>query len=405
VKVLILGIDGYLGWSLALHLADRAHVVGGIDNFMRRSWVTKMGSVSAIPIAEMADRRRAFTRKFGSLYFQPLSMEDYPGLCNVLQNFQPDAIVHLAECPSAPYSMSGPHEAAFVMRNNVIGTLYLLHAMREHAPDAHLLKLGTMGEYGTPDVPIPEGFFNLSLAGRTAPDMPFPRNAGSWYHWTKVHDSMNVMWATKLWGLRSTDIMQGVVYGGWLDSMFGHRDLRTRLDFDEAFGTAIHRFVCQAIVHHPLTIYGDIGKQTRGFLPLADSMQCLTLALENPPDAGEYRVFNQFEDVYSILQLAQIVEKVGNAYGLQVQIGHYEPPRAEAQEHYYQPAHQHLLDLGYQPDHDIEHNVAELIETLTPHRERIAMHREVLIPSIRWQSNTRARARYLGEQIGPAAAE
>ena len=404
---MILGMAGYLGWPLALHLTERGHEVSGIDNGMRRSWVRRMGSDSAIPIGEMPDRLAAYFKKYDKLpRFEMISIEDYPALGAFIASVEPDAIVHLAECPSAPYSMVGPHEAAFVMRNNVIGTLYLLHAIRDNAPDAHLVKLGTMGEYGTPDVDIPEGFFNFNFRGRSADNMVFPRKAGSWYHWSKVHDSMNVMWACEVWGLRSTDLMQGVVYGSWIDAMaptvsMGLADatLRTRFDIDEAFGTVINRFCAQAVVGHPLTIYGDVGKQTRGFIPLHDSMECLTLTIENPPEQGEYRVFNQFAETYSIRTLAQAVQIVGNAqYDLDVRVGHFEPPRVEAEEHYYHPDHKKLEDLGYVPDTDLHGNLALVMESLMPHRNRIKRYGHLLRPRIRWDGSHEELA-FQGERI------
>ena len=391
MKILILGIDGYLGWPLALHLAERGHVIAGMDNFARRQWVEEMGSVSAIPIASALDRLYGFRDRFNcELHPYPYSydMMIYETLCEVLSITKPHVIVHLAECPSASYSMSSPKRAAFVMQNNVIGTLNLLHAMRDRAPKAHLVKLGTMGEYGTPNLDIPEGFFAPDMICKDGvwrvADLPFPRKAGSWYHWSKVHDSMNVMFACETWGLRSTDIMQGVVYGTRIDAMGEDKRLKTRLDFDECFGTVINRFVCQALVGHPLTIYGDVGKQTRGFLPLRDSMQCLTLAIDNPPEDGEYRVFNQFEDTYSVLDLAAFVQLVGARKGLEVEIGHYEMPRAEMQEHYYSPDHTNLLQLGYVPTSDMKSELSHMFEDLSPHVDRIRDHADVLIPEVRW---------------------
>lgn len=380
-------MDGYLGWSLALWLAERGHTICGVDNFARRAMVDEQGSVSAVPIAPMIDRLKAFEEKFGyAPIFRGMTTEDHSQLCALLDEVKPDTIVHFAEVPSAPYSMKDAETAAYVMRNNVIGTLTLLHAMRDHAPNAHLVKLGTMGEYGTPNIDIPEGFFDIEFRGRKD-RLPFPRQAGSWYHWSKVHDSMNIKFACDIWGLRSTDIMQGVVYGTSIAPMVGYPELRTRLDFDESFGTAINRFVCQAIIGHPLTVYGDIGGQTRGYLPLHDSMQCLTLAIENPPDRGEYRVFNQFEQTYSILDLANKVAFAGRSVGLNARIVFTEPPRMEAMEHYYNPDSQHLLDLGYQPDHEMDRNLKIMFGDLMPHKQRIEDHRSVLIPAIRWDGS------------------
>lgn len=394
MKILILGADGYLGHSLMLHLAAVGHEVFGVDNFMRRSWVKTMGSDSAIPIATHPERMSTFNSLFDyDPYFWTIDVGEFDQISHVLEMVQPDAIVHFAECPSAPYSMIDGKKAMFVMRNNVIGTLALIHAIRDKSPHSHLVKLGTMGEYGTPNVDIPEGFFEIEYRGRQD-ILPFPRQAGSWYHWSKVHDSNNIMWACNLWGLRSTDIMQGVVYGTRIPAMQDRKGnvydpLRTRLDFDEAFGTAINRFVCQAVIGHPLTIFGDVGKQTRGFLPLIDSMRCLTLAIENPADEGEYRVFNQFEDTYSILRLAETVQMVAKEFSLDAEIGYLEPPRKEALEHYYNPDHEHLLNLGYQPTTDMEAVLEEMFRDLLPHQDRIKQFEEVLTPHIQWSGEDR----------------
>jgi len=315
LRIFIAGMDGYLGWSLAQYLTARGHEVAGADVFFRRKWVEEMGSWSATPIRPIKERLQAFKERFGKdLRFWEGDLREYGFVGMIFREFQPDAIVHLGECPSAPYSMVDVHHAVFVQTNNITTTFNLLFAMREIRPRAHLVKLGTMGEYGTPNVDIPEGFFEIEYRGRRD-RLPFPRQAGSWYHWSKVHDSHNVMFACKIWGLRSTDIMQGVVFGTRMDEMGDDERLLTRLDFDQAFGTAINRFCCQAVIGHPLTPFGK-GHQKRGFLPLRDSMQCLTLALENPPrKAGEYRVFNQFEEVYDVTELALKVQKVAGQLG------------------------------------------------------------------------------------------
>ena len=291
--------------------------------------------------------------------------------------------MHFGECPSAPYSMIDVDHAVFVQTNNIVTTFNIIFAMRELRPKAHLVKLGTMGEYGTPNLDIPEGFFDIEYRGR-ADRLPFPRQAGSWYHWSKVHGTNNIMFASKLWGLRATDIMQGVVFGTRIDEMGDDERLLTRLDFDQAFGTAVNRFCCQAVIGHPLTLYGK-GHQRRGFLPLRDSMQCLTLALENPPDAGEYRVFNQFEEVYDVTELALKVQKVANELNLESALQNLENPRVELEDHHYNPDHQHLLDLGYQPSHDVEAEIRIMLGDLTRYRHRIEAKKEVLIPDIRWR--------------------
>jgi UDP-sulfoquinovose synthase len=394
MRVYVAGVDGYLGWSLAQYLAARGHQVAGVDLYLRRKWVAEMGSQSAIPLAGMEERLEAFQEAHGQeLLFWEGDLQDYEFVERTLQEFQPDAIVHFAECPSAPYSMIDVHHAVWVQTNNIMGTLNLLFGMRDICPNAHLVKLGTMGEYGTPNVDIPEGFFEIEYRGRRD-RLPFPRQAGSWYHQTKVHDSHNIMFGCRIWGLRSTDVMQGVVFGTRIDEMGDDERLFSRLDFDESFGTAINRFCCQATIGEPLTPFGR-GHQKRGFLPLRDSMQCLTLAIENPPQAGEYRVFNQFEEVYDVTELAKKVQKVGNELGLDVEIRNIENPRMEMEEHYYNPDHRHLMDLGYQPTHDMEAELRIMLADLSVYRSRIEEKKEVLIPDIRWDG-TRRKSQFIG---------
>lgn len=394
MRVLICGVDGYLGWPLAQYLAGRGHEVAGIDLFLRRAWVEEMGSWSAIPIAGMPVRVEAFEERYARpLAFHELDLRDYAAVETVVRDFQPDAVVQLGECPSAPYSMIDVDHTVFVQTNNIVGTFNLMFALRDHAPDAHLLKLGTMGEYGTPEVDIPEGFFDIEYRGRTE-TLPFPRQAGSWYHWSKVHGSNNIMFACKLWGLRATDVMQGVVFGTSIDEIEGDERLATRVDFDQAFGTAINRFCCQAVIGEPLTPYGA-GHQRRGFLPLRDSMRCLTLALENPPAAGEYRVFNQFAEVYDVTDLAIKVQKVGIDVGIDVEVRNLVNPRLELEEHYYNPDHQNLADLGYEPSQDVDSEIRLMIETLMPHADRIAAKKDALIPDVRW-SGPRKKVDYRG---------
>lgn len=386
MRVFIAGVDGYLGWSLAQHLAKRGHKVAGADNYVRRDWVAEMGSQSATPIRRMTERLEAFRENFEqNLLFFRGDLADTDFVMNIFRHFRPEAIVHLGENPSAPYSMIDVHHAIFTHKNNLFGTINILFAMRDVCPDSHLVKLGTMGEYGTPNVDIPEGFFTIEYRGRTD-TLPFPRQAGSWYHQTKVHDSNNVMMACRLWGLSSTDIMQGVVYGTRIDAMGDDERLLTRFDFDQCFGTAINRYCAQSVVGEPLTPYGK-GHQRRGFLPLRDSMQCLTLALENPPAKGEYRVFNQFEEVYDLTELAYKVQKIAREIGLDVEVKNVENPRMELEEHYYNPDHQHLLDLGYQPTHDMEAELRIVLSDLVKHRSRIEARMEALLPDIRWDGS------------------
>lgn len=394
MRIFIAGIDGYLGWPLAVYLRARGHDVAGADLLLRREWVAEVGGISALPIASREERARAAKEAAGAeLDFRVGDLTDYEFVCGFFKEFRPEAVVHLGQMPSAPYSMIDQAHCVWTQRNNVINNLNLLWAIKEVAPEAHLIKLGTMGEYGTPAVDIPEGFFEVEFRGRKD-YLPFPRQAGSWYHQSKVHDSHNTRFATKIWDTRATDIMQGVVFGTRIAEMGDDPRLGTRLDFDQCFGTAINRFCCQAVIGHPLTLFG-IGKQRRGFLPLADAMQCLGLALENPPAAGEYRVFNQFENAYSIAELAYLVKDIAGDIGLPVDVKRYDNPRTEMEDHYYNPDRQHLLDLGYKPTRDIRSVIKAMLLDLLDNKERIAAHADALIPDIRWDGD-RKRSEVIG---------
>ena len=389
MKVLIAGMDGYLGWPLSLRLAAHGHVVAGLDAGFRRDWVGEMGSDSAIPIAPFDERLRAFEL----LSKQPIKywkgdLCSYELAKDAIRVFQPDAIVHLAEMPSAAYSMMDAAHCAYTQKNNIIGTLNLLHAIREEQPDAHLVKLGTMGEYGTPNMPIPEGFFEIEYRGKRD-RLPFPRQAGSWYHQSKVHDSNNIMMACRLWNLRSTDIMQGVVYGTRDGAPPADDRFRTRFDIDQCFGTAINRFCAQAIAGIPITPFGA-GHQRRGFLPLKDSMTCIELALEKEPLAGEYRVINQFEDTYEILELAYRVQDAARQLGIHSEVVPIENPRLEAESHYYQPDRRTLIDWGYHPTKDMASELGAMLEDLLPHKERILKKAHVMCPDIRWSGKRKS---------------
>ncbi|MGB0522855.1 MAG: NAD-dependent epimerase/dehydratase family protein [Flammeovirgaceae bacterium] len=387
-KVLIAGIDGYLGWTLATYLGIRGYEVYGFDNFNRRKWVSEMSSVSAIPISAMEERIASYKNvSKSSIQFYKGDACDYVFVSKLIGDIKPDAIVHLAECPSAPFSMKGVNNTVEVFNNNIIGTLNILHAIRDFSPTSHLVKLGTMGEYGTPNIDIPEGFFEVEFRGRKDV-LPFPKQAGSWYHWTKVHDSNNIMFACDIWNLRSTDIMQGIVFGSQVDEIMLHEKLKTRLDFDQAFGTVINRFCCQAVIGHPLTTYGK-GTQTRSFIPLRDSMQCLKIVIDNPPQQGEYRVINQFESTYSILELSKLVQEVAINNDLPTERIHVENPRKEAEEHYFNPENKTLLKLGYAPSKNLKYEIDLTIKELKKHTKTLKAYENILIPDIRWDGEKR----------------
>ena len=389
-RVLIVGMDGYIGWSLAMSLAARGHKVTGIDNYSRRRNVENVGSDSATPICGMEDRIKVFDLVFreskGSISFRECDLLEYSTLRDSIRAFKPDTVVHLGEQPSAPFSMMDREHAVYTQYNNVIGNLNLLYALKENFPNCHLLKLGTMGEYGyDTEFEIPEGFFEIEYKGKKA-TVPFPRMAGSWYHWSKVHDSNNIMFACKLWGIRSTDVMQGIVYGTRTRQMVCD-ELLTRFDFDECFGTAINRFCAQAAIGHKLTPYGK-GGQTRGYLALTDSIQCLTIATENPPEKGEYRVFNQLDKLYKINELALTVQKVAASHGMDVEIESVDNPRVEKEVHEYKVEAQKLRKLGFKETRTLEQEVDIMLTDLTRFKKRILAKREVIMPKTYWKPGT-----------------
>jgi nucleoside-diphosphate-sugar epimerase len=392
MKVLITGVDGYSGWPLALHLLGRGHEVSGIDNFVTRKRVKEVGGQSATPIPSFVNRQAAVRQLSGKeLRFHRGDMTDYEFVRAVLREERPEAVVHLAEQRSAPYSMIDVHHAVTTQVENVTGTLHLVYAMHEVVPDAHLVKMGTMGEYGTPAMEIPEGFFEVEYRGRRD-RLPFPRQAGSWYHWSKVFDSGNVMFASRIFHLRATDVMQGVIYGIRTPEMTDRR-LLTRFDFDETWGTALNRFVVEAILGLPITPYGK-GNQRRGFIALEDSMQSLRIALEHPPAPGEYRVFNQFDQSYSVNELAELTRRVAEEFGLHPVIEHPPDPRLEAEDHYYEPVHEHLPALGYRRSRQLEEVVRELFTDLRKYRKRLEARRHVVVPTVDWRlSDNTARIR------------
>jgi UDP-sulfoquinovose synthase len=382
MRVLILGGDGYLGWPTAMRFSGRGHDVAVVDNFARRRWVDEMGGDSLTPIVSLDERIEAWREASGKTihsYVGDLAEDTFAQ--DVVIDFQPDTIVHYGEQPSAPWSMRSVDHAVTTQQNNVIGSLKLLWAMRDHAPEAHLIKLGTMGEYGTPNIDIEEGFIEITHKGRTDV-LPFPKMPGSLYHLSKVHDSHNIHFACRVWGLRATDLNQGVVYGVETPEAKLDERLLTRFDYDEAFGTALNRFCVQAVVGLPLTVYGT-GGQTRGFLNIIDTLQCVELTAQNPAGAGEYRVFNQFTETFTVAGLAEKVKHAGGVLGIDVQVDHLQNPRFELEEHYYNPVHTKLPSLGLEPTLLSENLIESTLGVIQRYRGRVI--NDVIAPSTRWR--------------------
>ena len=402
MKVLILGIDGYLGWTLALWLSNIGCKVSGVDNFSRRDWVKERGARTIVPISRMTERLSAAKEVFDmEINFRQLDiLNERERLKEFIDEIKPEAIVHYGECPSAPYSMIDVEHAIEVQKNNVLGTLGVLFSMRDIVPDSSLIKLGTMGEYGTPlsGRPLFEGMFpadatlkwdnrEWSLGGEIT-----PRDPGSFYHISKVQDTHNVMGACKYWWLRSYDVMQGVIYGVHTDQVSADPRLRTRLDIDEWFGTVINRFVSQAVIGLPLTLYGA-GEQIRGFIALEDAMQCMTRLIFSPPEMGQYAVVNQMSGYYSLWQLAQTVARIGKKeFNLSVEIQRLENPRVESENHPFDPINENLSKkYGFKPEVELEEELSRMFELLTQPeiKKRIEEKKYHIIPKTWWSGEKR----------------
>jgi UDP-sulfoquinovose synthase len=382
MRVLILGGDGYLGWPTAMRFSARGHDVTVVDNFSRRRWHQEHGTDSLTPIRSLEERIAAWSEISGNeIVSHAGDLVDGDFVERVVTDLKPEAVVHYGEQPSAPYSMASREQAVETQYKNVIGTLNLLFAMRDQVPECHLVKLGTMGEYGTPNIDIEEGFIEIEHKGRKD-TLPFPKMPGSLYHLSKVHDSHNIHFACRIWGLRSTDLNQGVVYGIETDETERDERLCTRFDYDEWFGTVLNRFCVQAVIGHPLTVYGK-GGQTRGFLNIRDTLQCVELAVENPAEAGEYRVFNQFTEGLSVSELAELVQRSAGEIGIDVTIDHVDNPRVEAEEHYYNPTHTKLLDLGLKPTYLGEELVESMLKTIEKHKDRVI--ESAIDPRTQWK--------------------
>jgi UDP-sulfoquinovose synthase len=386
MRILILGGDGYLGWPTAMRFSARGHEVFVVDNFSRRRWHHEHSTDSLTPIRPLAERVDAWRQVSGRTIHSHIGdIEDGEFLERVVKETMPETIVHYGEQASAPYSMISRKHAVDTQYTNVIGTLNLLFAIRDHVPDCHLVKLGTMGEYGTPNIDIEEGFIEIEHNGRRDL-LPYPKLPGSLYHLSKVHDSHNIHFACRIWGLRSTDLNQGVVYGIGTDESALDERLITRFDYDEIFGTALNRFCVQAVIGHPLTVYGK-GGQTRGFLNIRDTLQCVELAVTNPADLGEYRVFNQFTEQFRISELAELVRKAAGELGYEVTVENFPNPRVELEDHYYNARNTKLRDLGLQPHLLGEELVQSMLETIERHRDRVI--ERAIAPSTRWRPGRR----------------
>ncbi len=378
MKVLILGIDGYIGFPLALKLLDDGNEVSGMDNFYTRKRVKKVGSKSVTKINSFETRNKKLNN---AIKFYKGDASDSKLIYDVIRAEKPDAIVHLAEQRSAPYSMMSLKNANETIVKNIVSTMNIIYAVKDINPDIHIVKLGSMGEYGTPNIDIPEGFLEVTYNGRTD-NLPFPRMGQSWYHLSKIFDTYSLMLGTRIWDFPVSDVMQGVVYGTRTDGITGHR-MATRFDIDQIYGTVLNRFISQAVIGYPLTVYGK-GNQKRAFLSLEDSIACLGLILNNPP--SEYKVYNQFDEYYPLNYVAESVKsKYEEIYGKTVNIDHIPDPRVELEDHYYNPVNANLKKLGYKRGRSLEDEIPIMLDDIRHNINTVYSLKNVIKPATKWK--------------------
>jgi len=378
MQILVLGGDGYLGWPTALHLSALGHEVAVNDNFARRGYDEEMGVESLIPIATLEQRLEAWTELTGRKIRSYVGdLVDPAFVHQMVRDFQPDTVVHFGEQRAAPYSMIDQAHAVYTQTNNVVGNLNVMYAIGDIDRDIHLVKLGTMGEYGQPNIDIEEGWLEVEHKGRKD-RMVYPKRPGSFYHCSKVHDSVNLEFGCRIWGMRVTDLNQGVVYGAETEQTKLDPRLATRFDYDGVFGTVLNRFIIQAVLGHPLTVYGN-GSQTRGLINIVDTVECIRIASENPADRGEFRVFNQMTESKSINEIA---ETVANEFPGEATIEHVDNPRVEIYDHYYNVVHTALESLGLKPTLLSTTLIDHLFDVVVRHKERVDL--TAVMPTVRW---------------------
>lgn len=382
MNIIVAGGDGFCGWPTALYLSKQGHDVIIVDNLVRRKIDKELGSNSLTPIASLEKRVKKWKELTGKeikIYLGDLNHYDF--LCEVFRQVNPDAFIHFAEQRSAPYSMIDREHAIYTQSNNVLGNLNVLYAIKEIAPECHLIKLGTMGEYGTPNIDIEEGFIEIEHKGRKD-RLPYPKQPGSFYHLSKVHDTNNIMLACKIWNIRATDLNQGVVYGLCTEETNIDPILNNRFDYDGVYGTALNRFLIQAAVGYDLTVYGK-GGQTRAFINIEDTVRCIEIAINNPAEKGEFRVFNQFTEYFSVLNLAEKTKEVAEEFGLEGNIQHIKNPRVELEEHYFHAVNTNLINLGLKPHLLTKEVLKKIMNVAIENKNRVMMKN--ILPKTTWR--------------------
>ena len=418
--ILILGGDGYLGWPTAMYFSNRGYDVTVVDNYFRRNACIELDVGMLYPVPTLVERAKIWHELTGKeikvVIGDLTDPETMRGLFGGRVGYAwavdmgftgiPDTVMHYAEQPSAPYSLINYRYANITVQNNLLVTNNLIWALRDFARDTHVVHIGTMGEYGTPNIDIPEGWLEIEKNGRKDRFL-FPRQASSLYHTTKIMDTDLMWFGVRMWGLRVTDLMQGPVYGieteessiadgsrlmadsgyqnledsGRPSERSEREHLRTIFNYDEIFGTIVNRFLVQAVVGYPLTVYGK-GGQTRGYLNIKDTLQCVHKAEMKPAAKGELRIFNQIMETFSVNELAERVQAVGNRLGYKVNIQSIENPRKEAEEHYYNPTYQGLIELGVEPHYLTDEVLEGMFRVVEQYRGNI--RNDVIFKGIKW---------------------
>ena len=392
--IIILGGDGFLGWPTAMYFSQRGYQVTVVDNYMRRNNCQDWDVGMLYPVPSLVERTKIWHELTGKeikvVIGDLADPEVMRGLFDgrveyrwaVNRNFSgiPETVVHYAEQPSAPFSMISYQQANSTIQNNLLVTNNLMFAVRDYARETHIIKLGTMGEYGTPNIDIEEGWLEIEHKGRRGKFL-FPRAAGSIYHTTKVMDTDLLWFGVRIWGLKVTDLMQGPVYGIETEESSIDQRLRTFFNYDEIFGTIVNRFITQAVVGYPLTVYGK-GGQTRGYLNLKDTLQCVHKSEQTPAKQGELRIFNQMMETFSANDLAEKTARVGQSLGYDVQIEHLENPRKEMEEHYYNPTYQGLIEIGVEPHYLTDEVMADIFRSVALYKDQI--RKDIIFRGIKW---------------------
>jgi UDP-sulfoquinovose synthase len=382
MKILVLGADGYLGWPTCMYFSERGHEVTGVDNYFRRMAAIELDGEALIPNPNLIERVSLWKKITGKKIEIIIGdVTDYPFLKKIFDHVKPDTVIHYAEQPSAPYSMISYDKAALTLKNNLISTLNVVYAVKEVVPQCHIIKIGTMGEYGTPGIDIEEGWIEIEHKGRKDSFL-FPRQASSLYHTTKIHDTDMLWFYVRTWGLSVTDLMQGPVYGIFTDESERDIGLMPNFHYDEVFGTVLNRFIVQAVCGYPLTVYGK-GSQVRGYLNIKDTMQSVYLSATQPPGHGQLRILNQFTETFSVNQLAQRIKKTGLIFGFTVEIDHIENPRIEKEDHYYNPTYTGLLELGLKPHYLTDQILEGFFKIVEKYKKNI--NRRVIYRGIKWR--------------------